>query len=92
MKNKKGFEMTISTVIVLVLALVLLGVGMYIIYTKILQPSNTATSVLTCESRGGTVTPDRTNCPDGIYLKLPSETSPSDKKNELVGCCIRSLS
>lgn len=71
MKNKKAFEMTISTVIVLVLGLILLAVGIYIIYNHILKPAEGTTSVLDCSARGGTPYVTCDNCPSSVCLKLP---------------------
>ncbi|MEK6886667.1 MAG: hypothetical protein AABW88_02435 [Nanoarchaeota archaeon] len=71
MKNKKAFEMTISTVVVMVLALILLAVGIYIIYSKILKPVEGTTSVLDCSARGGTPQVTCDGCASNICLKLP---------------------
>ena len=85
MKGKKGFEMTIGVVVTLVIALLLLSVGIYIIYTKILKPSEITTSFLTCEDRGGSQGCDETKqC--SICIKLPTRTS-----KEPVDCCITQL-
>ncbi len=87
--NKKAFEMTITTVVVLVIALILLSVGIYIIYTKILKPAETTGSFITCEARGGEVA-SGPGCPNtqpcSICIKLPTETS---KENQY--CCIKEL-
>lgn len=83
MKDKKGMEMAISTVIVLVLALVLLAVGIYIIYSKIYKPSEIPTSLITCKARGGEEIDDCGSC-TGTCAKLPRETS-----SELKACCFR---
>ncbi len=84
MRNKKGFEMTISVVVVLVISLILLSVGIYIIYTKILKPSETANSFLNCEDRGGE--PGCTGKTGGLCVKLPTRTS-----KDPVDCYIKEL-
>ena len=75
--------MTISTVIVLVLGLVLLGIGLFISYKYIFKPSEGAGSIISCESRGGTEVSSCAGATCSLCLKLPSET-----KKELVFCCI----
>jgi len=69
--NKKAFEMAISTVIVLVLALILLSVGIYIIYSKILKPTEGTTSVLDCSAQGGLPVINCDSCLSHICPKLP---------------------
>ena len=86
MRNKKAFEMTISTVIVLVLGLILLGVGIYIIYTHILKPTEGTTSVLDCNARGGTPVVSCSTCTSNVCLKLPT----GDLARTY--CCITKLS
>lgn len=85
MKSKKGME-AINVVVVMVLALILLSVGIYIIYSKILKPSEATGSVLTCSARGGNVISDCSQCVGGICIKLPTETN-----KDLQPCCIKEL-
>ncbi len=81
--NKKATEMTMNTVVVIVLALVLISVGLYIVYTKILKPADSTDSLMTCQSRGGTVVSSKSDCSSGIYLTLTDETTKTSKP-----CCI----
>ena len=81
--NKKAFEMAISTVIVLVLALILLSVGIYIIYSKILKPTEGTTSVISCQARGGNPVSSCTGCV-GVCFSLANELN----NNKIEPCCI----
>lgn len=84
--NKKAFEMTITTVVVLVIALILLSVGIYIIYTKILKPAETTGSFTACETRGGNPVALCTECKSGeLCMPLPSEDGTKSK------CCISEI-
>jgi len=82
--NKKAFEMTINMVVVLVLALIMLSIGIYIIYTKILKPSEGATSVLDCQARKGHAVTSCSSCPSPVCMILPGV-----EKGQY--CCIESL-
>ncbi|HME87410.1 MAG TPA: hypothetical protein VKE88_03290 [Candidatus Nanoarchaeia archaeon] len=88
MSNKKA-ELTIETVILLILGLIILSVSIYLIYTHILKPSETGTSLLTCQSRGGIESSDAScsqNQPCALCLKLPKEGS-----KDSAYCCIKDL-
>lgn len=81
--NKRGMEMTISTIVVLVIALVLLAVSLYLIYTKILKPAQGADSVLACEGQGKRSVESCSGCNPGDFCtKMPND------KGELKPCCI----
>jgi len=85
--NKKAMEMTVSSIVVLVLALVLIGVGIYIIYDKILKPVETTTPGLTsCASKG---VPAPNGC-TGMDCKLCIKLLDTDGKT-YVPCCINEL-
>ncbi len=86
MRDKKAFEMAISTVIVLVLALILLSVGIYIIYSKILKPTEGTTSVISCQARGGSPVQSCTGC-TGVCLSLNNEIN-----SKIEPCCITKTS
>ena len=90
MKSKKGMELAVNTVILFVIALVILAVGLYIIYSKILKPSGNTDSLLTCEARNGEVATSP-NCQDkqpcAVCIKLPN----SGSKGEPQPCCIKAL-
>jgi hypothetical protein len=85
--NRKGMEMTVNTVVVFVIALVLLGVSIYIIYTKILKPSGTATSLISCDSRGGTPV-TREGCKDPRCAVCPKLDTGDESRPY---CCIGEL-
>lgn len=88
MKNKRGMEMTINTVIALVLALVLLAFGIYTIYSKIYKPTETSSSFYTCEAQHGIATL-QANCAGmtcSTCPRLASDNFKGAKENPY--CCI----
>jgi hypothetical protein len=88
--NKRGMEMTISMVIMLVLGLILLSIGIYLIYAKILKPSEGTTSFIACDGPGkvpDTVPGCINTQPCGVCARLPSSTG-----KELTYCCIKETS
>lgn len=88
MKSKKASEMTINTVVIFVLALVLLAVSLYLIYTRILQPGQTACSFLDC--KGTVVNQPCSNDPScAACYQLPACASTGTATSY---CCVKSLS
>jgi hypothetical protein len=86
MKSKKGMELTINAVILFVIALVVLAVGIYIIYSKILKPSESTTSILNCESRGGEIVSSCSGQVCAVCIDLPNKNSKDPQP-----CCIKAI-
>lgn len=75
-----------STVVGLVIALLLIGVGAYLTYKYVLGPGNEAGNQATCLARGGTCRPEGNQPGESCFLRMFG--CPDDEAENNVYCCL----